>query len=139
MDNRQYLNSIGVTDEATLSRCLDAMASYGENKWWEPDVDPRKFAYYQLAEPLMLCEKFDTFHESLELLLGRPTYTHEFAISADALRQEAERAWTYQVGVTSEKEREERVQESIENLERWGEANDKQVIKFPLAGVEEGA
>lgn len=54
-------------------------------------------------------------------------------------QKEVARAWTYQVGVTSEKEREERVQESIENLERWAEANDKQVIKFPLAGVEEGA
>lgn len=73
---------------------------------------------------------------SANLLLGRPVFTHEFAISADALRQEAERAWTYQVGVTSEKEREERVQESIERLERWGEANDKQVIKFPLQGGE---
>lgn len=97
-------------------------------------MDPRKFAYYQLAEPLMLCQQFDTFHESLELLLGRPVFRHEFAISADALRQEAERAWTYQVGVTSDKEREERVQESVQRLGNWAEEHDKKVIRFPLAG-----
>jgi hypothetical protein len=113
------------------------MATYGENKWWEPDVDPRKFAYYQLNEPIMLCQPFSKFHKAASLLLNRPIYTHEFGLCAEELKQEAERAWKYQVGVTSDAERKERVMESIETLERWAEANGKKVIKLPLAGVEE--
>jgi hypothetical protein len=137
MDNRKYLAYIGVTDEATLSRCLDAMAPYNDNKWWEPDVDPRKFAYYQLNEPILLGTS-EHFFGSVELLLGRPVYTHEFSsIGIDNLKQEAERAWTYQIGCTSDAERKERVMESIEKLEKWAKEHGKKVIKFPLAGVEE--
>lgn len=134
MDNRKYLDSIGVSDIDARQRCLDAMAKYESNHWWLPDVDPRKFAYYQLHEPIMLTSDYRHFHSSVELLLGRPVYTHEFGISAEALKQEAERAWTYQVGVTSDKERKERVADSINALEEWAKKNNKKVIKFPLAG-----
>jgi hypothetical protein len=118
MDNLEFLQSIGVTNPETQQKCLEAMEKYEENHWWEPDTDPRKFAYYQLNEPILFTNDFSHFHESLELLLGRLVYTHEFGIAADALCadalcQEAERAWTYQVGVTSEAEKQERVGEQF--------------------------
>ncbi len=107
MENLAYLQSIGVTDPEVQQKCLTAMEKYTDH-WWEPDVDPRKFAYYQLNEDLMLCAKFSQLHEAVELLLGRPVFTHEFgSIGNEALRQEAERAWVYQVGCTSEAERQE--------------------------------
>jgi hypothetical protein len=133
MDNLEFLQSIGVTDSETQQKCLETMKKYEDNHWWEPDTDPRKFAYYQLNEDLMLCPNFSQFHESIELLVGRPVYTHEFSsIGIDDLRREAERAWTYQVGATSETERQERVKESIEKLRTWAKENDKQVIDIQL-------
>lgn len=99
MDNRQFLQSIGVSS-SNMQKCLDAMEKYKDNHWWLPDVDPRRFAYFQISEPALL-GSFSHFHEAIELLLGRPVYTHEFDISTDKLKQEAERAWKYQIGVTS--------------------------------------
>lgn len=130
MDNQKFVETLGVSAE-NQQKCLDAMAKYSDNKWWEADVDPRKYAYYQVQEDILL-GSFDHFHESIELLLGRPVYTHEFGISHDALIQEAERAWKYQVGVTSDAERQERVQESIDSLRNWAKWNNKQVIDIHL-------
>ena len=124
MTNEQYLASIGVTGEAAL-RCLEAMEKYQENHWWEPDVDPRKYAYYQMHESITLTNDFDHFHEAIELLLGRPVFTHEFAISAQSLMAEAERAWAYQVGCTSDRERTERVIEAVKGFADWCEQNGK--------------
>lgn len=124
--NERYLDSNGITGEARET-CLAAMAKYGDNRWWEPDVDPRKLAYYQLNEPILMGD-FSHFHEAIELLLGRPVFTHEFAISADALKQEAERAWVYQVGVTSDQERQERVQQSVESLQQWAQEHKKPLL-----------
>ena len=67
MDNRKYLQQLGVPSEAQ-QKCLDAMAKYDENHWWD-HVDPPKLAYYQMHEGLLLTD-FSHFHESLELLLG---------------------------------------------------------------------
>lgn len=128
MDNQQFLATLNVP-EANMQKCLDAMAKYEDNHWWEPDVDPRKYAYYQIQEDILL-GNFSHFHEAIELLLGRPVYTHEFGISADALKQEAERAWKYQVGVTSESERQERVNESIESLRDWAKKNNKPLMEL---------
>lgn len=128
MDNQQFLYKLGVPFK-NMQKCLDAMAKYGDNKWWEADVDPRKFAYYQIQEDILL-SNFSHFHEAIELLLGRPVYTHEFGISHDALVQEAERAWKYQVGVTSESERQERVNESIESLRDWAKKNNKPLMEL---------
>lgn len=130
MENLEFLTSIGVTDPKAIKNCLDAMEKYGENKWWLPDVDPREYAYYQVQEPILLNNNFHHFHESLELLLGRPVFTHEFALNTDGLIQEAQRAWTYQVGCTSDRERHERVHESIKQLNDWANANGKQVFTF---------
>ena len=130
MDNQEFLESIGVPAE-NREKCLNAMEKYADNKWWEQDVDPRKFAYYQMHEPILL-SNFSHFHESIKLLLGRPVYTHEFGISADKLRQEVERAWTYQVGVTSDAERQERVQGAIEELASWAKAKNKAFVQINL-------
>jgi hypothetical protein len=140
MDNRKYLASIGVTDEATRSRCLDVMAKYEDNKWWEPDVDPRKFAYNQLAEPIMLCQTFNRFHKAASLLLNRPIYTHEFGICAKELEQEAEQAWKrYQMALAPDTDGNKLVKEGLKKLFQYAEERDKPVsiIEIPLAGVEE--
>lgn len=136
MNNNDYLDSIGVTGDAR-ERCLEAMAKYGDNHWWEQDVDPRQFAYYQIQEPITLANDFGHFHEAIELLLGRPVYTHEFAIRYEELVAEAQRAWKYQVGVTSDRERTERVTESIKSLEEWAEQNNKQLFHLPLPSHQE--
>jgi hypothetical protein len=129
MDNRKYLDSIGVTDVEARQRCLGVMAKYDENHWWEHDVDPRKFAYYQIQENIMLSD-FRRLHESAELLLGRPVYNFEFGISDEKLKQEAERAWKYQVGVTSDTERRERVMGAIQELEDYAQRKGKRIIKI---------
>jgi hypothetical protein len=108
------------------------MEKYGENKWWEPDIDPRKFAYYQINEDLMFCANFSQLYESVQLLLGRSVYTHEFGIDINELRQEAERAWKYQVACTSDAERAEREAESIEKLHTWAKRTGKKVIEINL-------
>lgn len=131
MDNQKFLETLDVP-AANQQKCLEAMAVYEDNHWWEPDVDPRRFAYLKIRESILL-SSFSHFHESIELLLGRPVYTHEFGISHDKLVQEAERAWKYQVGVTSEAERQERVQESLDDLRAWAKENNKQVIDVQLS------
>lgn len=73
------------------------------------------------------------FHGAVELLLGRPVYTHEFSsIGIDALRQETERAWTYQVGCTSDEERQEKVAKSLQSLGEWAKKHGKQVINVQV-------
>lgn len=122
MDNQQFLQSIGVPASGT-QECLDAMAKYGDNKWWEPDVDPRKYAYYQIHEEFLLSNDFDHLKEALELLLGRPVFLHE--LNTQKLMQEADRAWKYQVGVTSEAEKQERLSEAIDGFAGWVEDMQK--------------
>ncbi len=135
MNNQDFVQSLNLPKGTQQKRLmLEAMEKYDENHWWEPDVDPRKYAYYQLQEDILLGD-FSHFHESVELLLGRPVWTHEFGISIGELRQEAERAWAYQVGVTSEAEREERIAHSMDTLEKWAKEYGKQTIQV---NIEEG-
>src|SRR5260221_8729714 len=128
MNNEQYVATIGIDKEAR-QKGMTVMEKYGDNHWWELDIDPRKMAYHQIKEPIMLV-KFSDFHEAIELLLGRPVWTHEFGISYEKLVQEAERAWTYQVGVTSEQERAERIDESIQDLRDWAKSHNKPIIEI---------
>jgi hypothetical protein len=95
MDNQKYLESIGATGEDVMPTCLDAMAKYGDNHWWEElESDPRKFAYYQLKEGVLLTNDFSSFHGAVEQLLGRPVFTHEFSSSnSPQLIEEAEKAY----------------------------------------------
>ena len=130
MENQQYVASLGIPKE-NQQKCLAVMDKYEDNHWWEPDIDPRKMAYYQMLEPIMLV-KFSDFHEAIALLLGRSVWTHEFGIAHDKLVQEAERAWKYQVAVTSDAERHEREQESIQQLQDWAKAHGKPIINVQL-------
>ena len=132
MDNRKYLQQLGVPSEAQ-QKCLDAMSKYNENHWWESDVDPRKLAYYQMHEDFLLTN-FSHFHGVTRTFVYRSSevFTHEMGISADALRQEAERAWIYQVGVTSDAESQERMKESIEHLQQWAKEHGKEFISIEI-------
>jgi hypothetical protein len=50
-----------------------------ESNWWE-FASHREIAQFQLHED-RLCRPFDVFHEAVEKTLGRPVFTHEFAIT----------------------------------------------------------
>jgi hypothetical protein len=89
MNNTEFVNQLDTAME-NKQKCLEAMTKYGDNHWWEPDVDPRKFAYYQINEPILIGE-FSRFHEAIELLVGHAVWTHEFL--GDRLKQEATAAY----------------------------------------------
>ena len=55
-------------------------------KWWE-GLTPRQVCEVQLFEPL-LCIPFPEFHRCVEESLGRPVWTHEFALDMEGLRRE---------------------------------------------------
>lgn len=115
MNNKEYLVSMGVPMDKQ-QKCLDAMEKYGGNRWWLSD-DPKARAYHQINEEFLLMS-FSQFHGDVEKLLNRPVWTHEFAFPK--LKQEAERAWKYDVVATSDKERQERFEESVQELRDSG-------------------
>ena len=57
-----------------------------DSNWWEV-VGLAKAGFLQLHQKL-LCMPFEKFHESVEFLLGREVYKHEFS-SAGSLREES--------------------------------------------------
>lgn len=57
-----------------------------ESKFWE-HLSLRKRAEFQLFEK-RLCMPFAVFHEAIEKTLGRPVFTHEFALGLDGLKME---------------------------------------------------
>ena len=58
----------------------------GETKFWEK-MTHREIAVFQMNEPL-LCMPFSVFHEAIEKTLGRPVFTHEFAMNYDGIMKE---------------------------------------------------
>jgi hypothetical protein len=122
--NQAYLVLIGVSDEKQQV-CLEAMEKYGDNQWWLSD-DPRERAYHQITETILLMS-FSQFHKDTEKLLNRSVFTHEFA--SPKLKQEAQRAWTYGVGATSDQERRERFEESVQDLRDRGK--EVTIIELP--------
>lgn len=54
--------------------------------FWEP-MSYRERAMFQLHEE-RLCMPFDVFHEAVEKALGRPVWTHEFALNLEGIRRE---------------------------------------------------
>jgi hypothetical protein len=111
MENEAYLDLIGVEDQQARMRCLEAMSKYGNNHWWEPDVEPRTYAYYAIKEPIHLdaATNSSRMGRGLMELLDRDVHPWETVTNKTALLQEVERAWTYGVGCTSDTERDERV------------------------------
>lgn len=47
------------------------------SKWWEGKT-AKEIVDFQLYED-KLCVEFSVFHKSIEEILGRPVFTHEFA------------------------------------------------------------
>lgn len=120
MNNREYVASLGI-DKATQESCLKVMEKYGDNHWWEPGVNARTLAYYQLKEPIWLLAGSRTgeFGNALEALMGRPVSPYEIVgESGKSLMAEDERAWRWGVGCTSERERGERLVNNLRLLEK---------------------
>jgi hypothetical protein len=92
--NEEYVAFIGATGEARHA-CLKAMAKYAENHWWEPAIDDRTFAYYQMKEPIEIdgSGNGSRLKRGLMALLNRDVYPHEVVFNTTALMQEIERAW----------------------------------------------
>lgn len=90
-------------------------AKYGDNHWWESE-DLRELAYYQIAEPVLMCE-FSDFHKGIERLLGRPVWTHEFGVNMDGLREEARKAYA---GTFTEEERKIATRKGFESIAKMG-------------------
>ena len=62
-----------------------AIAFY-ENKCYE-GMTSQQIAEFQIEQD-RLCVPFDVFHKAITEALGRPVYTHEFALNRDGLRKE---------------------------------------------------
>jgi hypothetical protein len=115
LDNRTYLTMTGgVTKEDVIQRCLQAMEKYHNNKWWEPGVDLRTYAYYQFHEAIQLRASISDLKKGLSEIVNRPVYTYE--LIDEEFKQEVERAWKWGVGATTDDERQERFEAGIQHL-----------------------
>ena len=59
---------------------------FGENKCYE-NMSYRQIAEFQIEQD-RLCMPFEMFHEAIEKTLGRPVFTHEFALNRNRLKKE---------------------------------------------------
>lgn len=79
MSNASDFNSArGIIFPATQLTQEQAIA-FAENKRWE-SLDLKTRALFQIHQD-RLCMPFDVFHEAVEKTLGRPVFTHEFALN----------------------------------------------------------
>ena len=62
-----------------------AIAIAADEQWKAWDLATR--ALFQLHQE-RLCMPFDVFHEAVEKTLGRPVFTHEFALNLSGLQDE---------------------------------------------------
>lgn len=125
MTNEEYLQVNGVNPaHPNYQKIIDTLNSYGENRWWLSD-DPRERAYYQACQDILITD-IERYHHDIAILCNRPVFTHE--LGSFTLRIEAERAWIYGVGVTSEQEREERIDGAVQSFRRMAEEHGKEVI-----------
>lgn len=70
---------------AVVRRRRDWAIALAESGWWRKKT-PREIVAFQLFEDL-LCMSFGDYHRAVEIVLGRPVWTHEFAYG-DRLRAE---------------------------------------------------
>ncbi len=63
----------------------EAVALY-DSEFWE-SMTLRERAEFQLIED-RLCMPFEVFHEAIEKTIGRPVFTHEFALNREGLKRE---------------------------------------------------
>ncbi len=117
--------------EENKKKMLEAMKKYGDNHWWDPDYPIELAAYYQLKEKTLIID-FGRFHEGTEKLLGRPVWTHEFALNYNGLLKEAEEAFERLMkGESLERDPKyvaAKVRESIELLLKFAKKHNKPVI-----------
>jgi len=72
-----------MSDDRQLTK-EEAIVFFDSGAWREMTPEERfKFQLYQT----LLCMPFDVYHESAEVALGRPVWTHEFAF-LDSLKAE---------------------------------------------------
>ena len=69
---------------AQLTR--DQAIAFHDQKLYEP-MTYRQRAEFQMHQQC-LCMPFGVFHEAIEKTLGRPVFTHEFALNKDGLVKE---------------------------------------------------
>lgn len=60
--------------------------AFCDNKLYE-DMTSRQIAEFQMEQD-RLCMPFDVFHKAITEALGRPVYTHEFALNREGLLKE---------------------------------------------------
>ena len=122
MNNLTFLASVGVTDGEVLRTCLAAMEKYSFH-WWEPGVDDRTYAYYQINEDIYLSGDSKRLGNALPLLLGRPVYGPMVELhpaNIQFTRAEAERAWTQGTPTHTDEEIELIYARLFTRMQGWG-------------------
>lgn len=110
----------------------NAMLPYENNYWWESE-DPVQIAMYQIFENILMVD-FDKFHEGLEIIVGRPVFTHELGFNVEGIRKEV-RLGIERLKrgiVTSDEYKETAVRKSIEMLEDYCRRTGKKFLKADL-------
>lgn len=64
----------------------DVAIDLAKTEFWK-EMTPRQIAEYQMQTE-ELCVPFDVFQEAVETTLGRPVFTHEFALNFDGIMSE---------------------------------------------------
>ena len=64
----------------------DQAIRFHDSGIWE-DMSLEDVAKFQIQQDC-LCVPFGKFHEAVEKTLGRPVYTHEFALNMDGIKAE---------------------------------------------------
>lgn len=75
-------NNIWAKDQLTNEQAIEMAKS----KEWE-NWTPEQVVRFQLFQK-RLCMDFGHFHKSIETVLGRPVYTHEFGLDYEGLVME---------------------------------------------------
>jgi hypothetical protein len=57
----------------------------GKTEWWK-EASPKQIVDFQLYED-RLCMPFSEYQKAIEKVLGRPVFTHEFAIPENLQRE----------------------------------------------------
>jgi hypothetical protein len=136
MDNRAYFESVAPNaDAATTAKMVEVLDSYGDNRWWLSD-DVRIIGYWQLNEPFLVVP-FSKFHEGIEKLIGRPVWTHEFAMNLDGLKNEAANAI---LGVErTEAEVAEAIDAAMDRLFEYAKAHGKTILTLETKEERHGS
>ncbi len=73
-------------DKVVVQLTKEQVIEFYEKETWK-ELTLKQRAEFQMSQDL-LCMPFEIFHEAIEKTLGRPVYTHEFALNIDGLMGE---------------------------------------------------